>query len=202
MSMNERVRKGKIARLACDIRDELNRRLQDGEQGKDLVAWLNSLPKVRAVLKAHFGGRGINTPNLTAWVQSGYREWQLQQETVEIVQRMNAESGGSNKSHKTPLIDLMTQRLAARYVIATRTANQPDGEDENDVKFLHGFCKDVVMLRRSSHSAERLELERERLELEEERFRKVRDEGFLELAWSRREEVLSYIGRRLKANET
>src|SRR5713101_951139 len=40
-------RNGKIARLPLAIRQELNRRLQNGEQGKKLVAWLNALPEVR-----------------------------------------------------------------------------------------------------------------------------------------------------------
>src|SRR6266704_6524752 len=34
---------GKIARLPLDTREQLNRRLQDGEIGKDLVGWLNSV---------------------------------------------------------------------------------------------------------------------------------------------------------------
>ena len=34
------TRNGKIARLPREIRDELNRRLDDGGQGKDLVEWL------------------------------------------------------------------------------------------------------------------------------------------------------------------
>src|SRR5713101_7111978 len=41
--------KGKIARLPLAIREQLNRRLQDGEIGRDLVVWLNSAPAVQAV---------------------------------------------------------------------------------------------------------------------------------------------------------
>src|SRR6266436_6472801 len=40
--------KGKIARLPLAIREQLNRRLQDGEIGRDLVVWLNSAPEVQA----------------------------------------------------------------------------------------------------------------------------------------------------------
>ena len=38
------TRNGKIARLPRAIRDELSRRLQDGEPGKHLVQWLNWNP--------------------------------------------------------------------------------------------------------------------------------------------------------------
>src|SRR5712692_3098289 len=37
--------KGKIARLPLAIREQLNRRLQDGEIGKELVVWLNAAPE-------------------------------------------------------------------------------------------------------------------------------------------------------------
>ena len=36
---------GKIARLPRAIRDELNRRMDDGQTGKELLPWLNGLPK-------------------------------------------------------------------------------------------------------------------------------------------------------------
>ena len=41
---------GKIARLPQEIRDELNRRLRDGERGRRLVDWLNSLPETQRML--------------------------------------------------------------------------------------------------------------------------------------------------------
>lgn len=78
-------RNGKIARLPRAVRDELNRRLLDGEMGTGLLRWLNDLPEVRAVLAAGFGGRSINGPNLTAWRQQGFREWLLEQEVREMV---------------------------------------------------------------------------------------------------------------------
>ena len=44
------TRNGKIARLPRGVRQELNRRLHEGEQGKRLVAWLNALPEVQPEL--------------------------------------------------------------------------------------------------------------------------------------------------------
>lgn len=67
---------GKIARLPRKIRDELNRRLDDGEAGVDLVVWLNQLPAVKKVLRERFGGRPINEVNLTEWKNGGYANWQ------------------------------------------------------------------------------------------------------------------------------
>jgi hypothetical protein len=47
------TRNGKIARLPAAIREEFNLRLFEGEQGKPLVVWLNSLPKVKEVFGIH-----------------------------------------------------------------------------------------------------------------------------------------------------
>ena len=58
------TRNGKIARLPLAVRQELNRRLDEGEQGKKLVAWLNSLPEVQAIMTAEFGGKPITEQNL------------------------------------------------------------------------------------------------------------------------------------------
>ena len=44
------ARIGKIARLPRAVRIQLNFRLQDGEEGKQIVQWLNSLPHVKRVL--------------------------------------------------------------------------------------------------------------------------------------------------------
>jgi hypothetical protein len=57
------------------IRAELNQRLQNGEPAKDLVAWLNSLPDVQAVLNAQFAGNPVNEVNISAWRQGGFQDW-------------------------------------------------------------------------------------------------------------------------------
>ena len=46
--MNE-APKGKIGRLPKAIQEQVNRRLENGEKARTLVAWLNSLPEVPAV---------------------------------------------------------------------------------------------------------------------------------------------------------
>ncbi|SPE59602.1 hypothetical protein SBV1_3350003 [Verrucomicrobia bacterium] len=61
------TRKGKIARLPHEIRERLNGRLQNGEPGKPLAEWLNSLPEVRAILAAEFGGKRVREQNLSEW---------------------------------------------------------------------------------------------------------------------------------------
>lgn len=83
---------GKIARLPKAVRDELNRRLEDGEEGKALVAWLNGHAEVQSVLKAQYDGRAINEPNLTAWRQGGFLDWLRQQEALGVAERLVEET--------------------------------------------------------------------------------------------------------------
>jgi hypothetical protein len=79
--MNQK-RFGKISRLPRVLRDQLNRRIRDGEKGTRLIAWLNGLPEVQVILDRNFGGRPINTVNFTKWRAGGYRDWHLQHEIL------------------------------------------------------------------------------------------------------------------------
>ncbi len=45
--MGSMKRNGKIARLPRAIRDELNRRMDDGQTGQELLPWLNGLPQAK-----------------------------------------------------------------------------------------------------------------------------------------------------------
>ena len=197
-ALSGRARTGKIARLPGKIREELNRRLQDGEKGKTLLVWLNSHEKVQGALKTEFDGHAITKQNLSDWLHGGYREWLFQQEAIEIVQRMDVDAGELDKACKKPLIDLLSRRLAASYLVLL--AGRLNGEGEIDVKLLNELCRHVVALRRSDHGAERLKVERDRLKLERDEFQKVQGGELFEWAWKHREDVVSYIETRTSHN--
>jgi len=73
------TRNGKIARLPNAIRNELNERLLDGERAVTLVAWLNGLPQVQAVMREVFEGRPVTEDNLSQWRNGGYLAWKAGQ---------------------------------------------------------------------------------------------------------------------------
>ena len=79
---------GKIARLPLHIRNQLNQRLQDGEEGGAILKWLNDLPPVRELIQLKFNGRRINKQNLSAWRLGGFREWQRLQESHAFMHRL------------------------------------------------------------------------------------------------------------------
>jgi hypothetical protein len=157
------TRTGKIARLSHEIREQLNHRLRDGEQGKALVAWLNSLPEVQTVLAADFAGQPINPQNLSEWKRGGYRDWHLQQEALAMVQTLSADTDALKAASPEPLVDKLALWLVARYAVAAKSL-----KGVADWQRLRELCADVVALQKGDHSAARLKLERERLELDRE----------------------------------
>src|SRR5713101_4739162 len=132
---------GKIARLPLDIREQLNRRLQDGEIGKELVVWLNSVPEVQAILKAEFGDRPVNEPNLSDWRTGGYEDWLVHQDTMGQVNQLVANAKELGGACDTPLSELLATCLAARYAVELgrltgprrpREGTRPTAEAEGD----------------------------------------------------------------------
>jgi hypothetical protein len=165
-----RTRNGKIARLPREIRDQLNRRLNNGEPGVRLVEWLNSLPEVQQVLQAEFDGRPVNNQNLSDWTAGGYRDWQARQEILAQARELAADATELNGATDGRLTDHLATVLAARYAAALAGW---DGEFTDEfrrtLRTLSCLCQDVVELRRGDHSGLRLGMERERLERERER---------------------------------
>ncbi len=161
------------------MRQELNRRLDEGEPGKKLVAWLNGLPEVQAIVAAEFGGKSIREQNLSEWKQGGYRDWQAQQEAMEIAGRLGEDAAEWTGEGRAPLTDTLAHFLVARYAVAARRIAETGGRE--GWRLLREMCSDIVELRKGDHSAERLQIEHERLKLETEKSEKQIREKFEEL---------------------
>ncbi|HVY69572.1 MAG TPA: hypothetical protein VHH73_06560 [Verrucomicrobiae bacterium] len=142
-------RTGKIARLPRAVRDQLNQRLDDGEQGPELLAWLNGLPEVREILARDFEGKEINAQNLSSWRQGGFQDWLTQGQVLELAQRLDEETSEIRReemrSHH-PLTQRLLTWLTARYLLASRRLDQLD--DAEAWKRLRGLCADLGRLRR------------------------------------------------------
>jgi hypothetical protein len=80
----QRGLRGKISRLPDDIREQLNKRLFDGQGGTEILAWLNDLPEVKEILAAQFSGVPVNHENLSNWRHSGYERWRRYQRTQDL----------------------------------------------------------------------------------------------------------------------
>lgn len=98
------ARTGKIARLPLAVREELNLRLLDNENGQDILAWLNDLDVTKEIITRSFAGEPISDANLSLWRTGGFAEWLKEQEHVQEVKRLSeyslklAEAAGGNLS--------------------------------------------------------------------------------------------------------
>jgi hypothetical protein len=158
---------GKIARLPRSIRDELNRRLDNGEPGVRLIKWLNSLPEVQKLLQTDFDGRAINHQNLTEWKAKGYLEWQAQQETLALTREFKASAGElAAESGDGELTKCLAAAVTARYAAALHGWNgEMTDEMRSKLRGLRGLSREVVRLHRSDQTLERMQIQREWLAL-------------------------------------
>jgi hypothetical protein len=161
--MNQ-TRNGKIARLPKTIREELNRRLDNGEKGQPLLNWLNSLPDVQALVAAEFGGLPVNKQSLSQWRRGGFGAWLRQQEACAMAQQMLSETRELQPANAPPLTDQMAGWVTVRYLVAVRKLMEEQDRGKPGLDVLREFCHDLVALRRGDHSAARLKMEQERRE--------------------------------------
>lgn len=159
------TRLGKVARLPCEIREQLNVRLRNGEVGRQLVEWLNGLPETQAILAAQFGGRPINEQNLTEWKQGGYEDWIRNREDcsyarilIENAYELEKEAGKIRLENVLPAPLALALTRAMREIIELPESLQRQ-------KALVELSRELAQLRRVSHEAERVRMESERWEM-------------------------------------
>jgi len=137
--MNE-APKGKIGRLPQAIQEQVNRRLENGERARTLVAWLNALPEVQAMLAAEFAGQPISEQNLSQWRKHGYKQWLWHHHAWEMTQ-------ATTSTPDQPLTDQMAGWVTAHYLLAIRQLVENSAGGEPDFKTLRALLHDVVAVR-------------------------------------------------------
>jgi len=151
------TRNGKIARLPGLVQEELNTRLDDGQQGESLLDWLHGQPEVQASLQENFHGAAISKQNLSEWRKGGFREWQVRRELchhacqlTESVQEMNKAMDGAS------LPGVLAEMLAARYAaVLNAWDGVPDENIEAQLRLLHRLNQDIALLQRTRQRDQR-----------------------------------------------
>jgi len=161
-------RNGKIARLPRDVRDELNKRIDNGEPANRLVAWLNDLPEVKRALATYFEGREINEPNLSEWSNGGYLDWRARKEAVEEARERAANADELAEAAEDRPAHHLATVLTDRYAAALE---KWDGEMteafERKLKGLGRLCQDITRLRRGEQNGIRVRLAEDRARWDE-----------------------------------
>ena len=150
------TRKGKIARLPSDLRHQLNSRLDDGEPGKDLVAWLNGLDQVQQVLASEFGGRPVSEQNLSEWKQGGFLDWQQAQESCARLRDLVEFSDNlASTSPDRGIADRLSALLAVELATVTRTILQQITDPRERWEYLRQAIPNMNILRDGDQKAAR-----------------------------------------------
>ena len=159
------TRNGKIARLANGVREELNERLFNGEEGTKLVDWLNGLKEVKAVLKELFEGRPISEQNLSEWKQGGYVEWEARRELLADAGEMKDYGQVLGEKASAEFVDQLALVLAARYgQLLLKWNGEVTEEVKQKVKVLGQLSKSVLGLQRGRQRSVRAALAEEQQE--------------------------------------
>ncbi len=185
-------RNGKIHQIAPEIRDQLNRRLNDGETGVALAEWLNSLPQVQQLIASQFDGFPVTPQNVSDWKQGPYRDWQICQKARHILQSANPDDPELKQLLSGSLADNLAQWLTLRFAAAAHSLASLDEQDPKaELRLLGQFSADVIRLLRSQLSAGRLKVEQQRLALD-----KSRDAAELETLfwdWTKRPDIVEKL---------
>jgi Protein of unknown function (DUF3486) len=157
------ARQGKIARLPQALREELNRRLLDGESGARILPWLNALPEVIKLLEEDFEGLRINDQNLSDWRLGGYEDWLRRRDRLEATKEMAgyavklAKANGGNISEGASAI------LAGQILEVLEGVGAGAGQQQLTAEAVQQLTNSLASLRSGDHSKKVLEQNERRL---------------------------------------
>ncbi|HTX20880.1 MAG TPA: hypothetical protein VMD27_03315 [Candidatus Aquilonibacter sp.] len=154
---------GKIGRLPKYIRDQLNRRIEDGEPGRELVKWLNCEPDALHLLQEQFEGRPITEQNLSEWKQRGYPEWLQQQETRLLVSNLTEQAEDLDEAADgMEISDRFASVIAAELICVTSARLKKETDTEKRCKIIYEVLPKLSQLQCDGHRAVRTLIKRER----------------------------------------
>lgn len=185
------ARNGKIARLPLAVREELNERLRENENGQTILAWLNAHPAVKKVLADQFDGQPINDANLSLWRSGGFAEWLEDQDKVHKVHRLSelsmrlAKASGGNLSEG--LLAVAAGKLQEAMEAGVEVEIGDDGEATMSGVTIDKLAKAITSIRGMELEAQKLEVKRtevqqkgQALDLETRKFNHLRVKSFIE----------------------
>lgn len=187
------TRKGKIARLPSAIREEVCRRLHEGQPASKILPWLNSLEDVLRVLDEYFGEEPVSAQNLSEWRKGGYRDWLARREKVAQLGELAKHAAQLGAAAGGNMNDGSAAILGGRILETLETALSAPAADPSDPSApsdaaldLEGLVDCVVKLRasdldvRRAKQRDRLLDQRERaVALAEQQFQVKTAEAFL-----------------------
>ena len=164
------TRNGKIARLPLPVREQINRRLENGEEAKQIAEWLNTLPEVTSLMAAEFDGKPVSEVNMSNWKLGGYLDWEAEQAALQSARQFQSEAAQLSQAGGPQMANLLALCLTARLGAALRHTSAGADDPARALEELHRLRRDLVALRKGDHNQEWVKIQREKLELEIKKF--------------------------------
>ena len=183
----------KIARLPRDLRNKLNRCLDDAQPGNEILQWLNRDKTVRKILANQFDATPITKQNLSAWkTGDGFLNWKNNRDALDLAKELGGDADetfsefGNNDEGSPAFADKMALWFSVRYMVMARNliASVQNADLEKQESAMRRILRDLSALRRSQHSAGRLRLEHKRLEFQKTQGTDAREKAFWKRARS------------------
>ena len=170
------TRNGKIARLPHALREEVNRRLLDGQTSRTILGWLNSQPDAVKIWERDFEGVKASAQNLSEWKLGGWKEWRQRNERVENLKTLGSFAHRLSKAGGD-IADGAASILAGQILETLEQAGNlavTGGSDDADADPNEGLAKmaaAIASLQKASTSRGKLELDKKRLKQQSDRLK-------------------------------
>ncbi|WP_395737468.1 hypothetical protein [Prosthecobacter sp.] len=186
------ARTGKIARLPLAVREELNARLRDNENGQTILAWLNALPVCQERIKGDWNGEPVSDANLSIWRSGGFADWLKEEEQVHRIEKLSELSLRVVKASGGNLSEGLMAIAAGKLQEALEAGCEVEFDEASGKETISGVSVDkltgaLAKIRAMELEAQKLEVKKievgqkgQALDLETRKFNHLRVKSFIE----------------------
>ena len=200
------ARQGKIARLPHALREQVCRKMLDGQSAPVLLEWLNARPEAARVWAAHFDGEPASAQNLSAWRTGGYAEWLARQQKTEDLKTLGAfaleltRSGGNIADGAAAILSGQILEALEQSANLVVTGGSDDAEKDPAAGLAKMACA-ITALRAGGIAKERLALDKRKVQQKDSAMRLDREKFELQtvakfLEWARSAEAVEILDSR------
>lgn len=206
------ARTGKIARLPLAVREELNARLRDNENGQTILAWLNALPICEQRIKGEWNGEPISDANLSIWRSGGFVDWMKDEDRIHKIERLSELSLRVVKASGGNLSEGLLAIAAGKLQEALEAGCEVEFDEESGKEIISGVSVDklttaLAKIRAMELEAQKLEVKKveveqkgESIALEKAKFQRVTAELFIDYCADERAKQIA-LGDATKDNK-
>lgn len=159
---------GKIQRAPLDVRNELCRRIENGELGPVVLPWLNGLAEVQRICREHFAGEEVSAKNLSDFRTGYYQKWLAERKTIARQRALSEQALEIVKSSGRNLSDAAAALAAGRLLEAVDKLADDETPPEELIAAIHDLRKGDLKGRELDLKAQALEQLKKDFALREE----------------------------------